>query len=328
MTMPLSASSTLKQLEECGYAVVRQLLDPQDDLNALRAEYSALLDTLACRSHAEGLLPSAYQELALGDRFTTVLSQLHPSCLQNFDITLPKNEITEQTPVHLGPAVFHLIRNPRLLDAVESIIGAEIYSNPMQRVRLRPPQRLLAKEHQKNLAAATPWHQDLGAVLPEADNSEMLTVWVPMTEATPENGCLLLIPGSHKGGLLPHSTSDPATRQQAALHIPDGFVDRRKAVAVPLSPGDVLFMHRNTIHASLPNRSEGTRWSFDLRYNPIGQPTGRPAFPGFVARSRRHPEQELTDPEAWAQRWIDCRKRLAGTDSLPFYRWDTGVTVP
>jgi phytanoyl-CoA hydroxylase len=327
MTMPLSTSSTAKQFEECGYAVLKELLDPQDDLNALHVEYSALLDTLASRWHAEGILPSAYQELELGDRFTMVLGKMHPSCLQYFDITLPKNQITEETPVHLGPAVFHLIRNPRLLDAVESIIGAEVYSNPMQRVRIRPPQHLLSKEHSKALAAATPWHQDLGAVLPEADNSDMLTVWVPMTEATPKNGCLLLIPGSHKGGLLPHSTSVPGTKQQAALHIPDEFVDGRKAVAVPLSPGDVLFLHRNTLHASLPNLSAGTRWSFDLRYNPMGQPTGRPVFPGFIARSRRRPEQELSDPGAWAQLWIDCRKRLAGTRSLRFYRWDAMVAI-
>lgn len=247
---------------------------------------------------------------------------MDPSCLQYFDITLPKSGITEATPIHLGPAVFNLIRSPRLLDAVESLLGGEIYSNPMQRVRIKPPQRSLPREHYNALGAATPWHQDLGAVLPEADNSDMLTVWVPLTEARPENGCLLLIPGSHKGGLLPHSTLSPGTRQQAALHIPDELIRGQQPIAVPMSPGDVLFMHKNTIHSSLPNLSEGTRWSFDLRYNPVGQPTGRPVFPGFIARSRRFPERELSRPEAWEQLWVDCRKRLAGTSSLQFYRWE------
>ena len=38
-------------------------------------------------------------------------------------------------------------------------------------------------------------------------------------------------------------------------------------------------MHKHTIHGSLPNVSDEIRWSLDLRYNPTGQPTGRPEFP-------------------------------------------------
>ncbi len=57
-------------------------------------------------------------------------------------------------------------------------------------------------------------------------------------------------------------------------------------------------MHKHTIHGSPPNVSDRIRWSLDLRSNPIGQPIGRPEFPGFVARSRLDPESELRDPEA------------------------------
>jgi hypothetical protein len=112
-----------------------------------------------------------------------------------------------------------------------------------------------------------------------------------------------------------------------ALHVEDALIDRTQAVPVPLSPRDVLFLHRKTLHASLPNLSEGTRWSFDLRYNPIGQPTGRPVFPGFIARSRRHPERELRDHGAWVQLWHDCRTRLSTSADLPFYRFDVSAPV-
>ena len=47
------------------------------------------------------------------------------------------------------------------------------------------------------------------------------------------------------------------------------------------------------MHSSLPNLSENIRWSLDLRYNPIGQPTGRAWFPGFIARSKSKPESEM-----------------------------------
>ena len=56
-----------------------------------------------------------------------------------------------------------------------------------------------------------------------------------------------------------------------------------------MEPGDVLFLNKLTMHASLPNLSEDVRWSVDVRY----QPTGRPWFPGFVAQSRSAPESVL-----------------------------------
>ena len=78
----------------------------------------------------------------------------------------------------------------------------------------------------------------------------------------------------------------------------------------------------------MPNVSEEIRWSFDLRYNPIGQATGRTLFPGFVARSRAHPETELRDPEEWTQSWLDTRARMAtvnqnGQEDVKFGRWNS-----
>jgi hypothetical protein len=87
-------------------------------------------------------------------------------------------------------------------------------------------------------------------------------------------------------------------------------------------------MHRRTMHSSLPNRSDRVRWSFDLRYNPIGQPTGRPAFPGFVARSRREPSSELRDPNGWTELWHAARRRLAEAETAPkFNRWTADAPV-
>ena len=89
-------------------------------------------------------------------------------------------------------------------------------------------------------------------------------------------------------------------------------------------------MHRLTCHGSLPNRGNRIRWSMDLRYNPIGQHTGRAAFPGFVARSREHPEMELRDAEVWAQEWRDTRERLARENDPAYNRWpsdDPGLRV-
>ena len=69
------------------------------------------------------------------------------------------------------------------------------------------------------------------------------------------------------------------------LAIPDAFLGLNRASPVPTRAGDVILMHKHTIHGSLPNGSDEIRCSLNLRYNPNGQSTGRPEFPGFVARA-------------------------------------------
>jgi hypothetical protein len=96
---------------------------------------------------------------------------------------------------------------------------------------------------------------------------------------------------------------------------------------MPMRRGDALLMHKLTVHASLSNHSDNIRWSFDLRYNPIGQPTGRSAFPGFIARSRTHPETELRDPAEWARSWLEARNTLAAIEMGQFNRWSADSPV-
>ena len=82
------------------------------------------------------------------------------------------------------------------------------------------------------------------------------------------------------------------------------------------------------IHSSLDNETENeVRLSLDLRYQRIGVPTGRPAFPGFVARSKAHPESVVTDPAAWASLWLEARARLAAIENPTFNRWKSGMAV-
>jgi phytanoyl-CoA hydroxylase len=228
---------------------------------------------------------------------------------------LPFEGVREETPIHLGPETFGLLRNPRLLDVVEQVIGGEIYSNPIQHTRIKPPERELPAHLQgSSLLAKTDWHQDKGVHLPEADDTHMLTVWLPLTDATEANGCLCVIPRSHRQGLVTHCLR-PGAR------IPDELLDGQP-IPVPVKRGGVLLFHHLTKHASLTNTSDGIRWSFDLRYHPIGQPTGRPAFPGFVARSRQNPASAVTDWRVWADLWRQTRSRLAEVqDPGKFTRW-------
>ena len=95
-----------------------------------------------------------------------------------------------------------------------------------------------------------------------------------------------------------------------------------------MQAGSDLLMTQRTIPSSLDNVTEDqVRISLNLRYQPIGQPTGRPTFPGFVARSAAKPETVLRDPTAWARSWYEARERLAEQDDPAYNRWSADAPV-
>ena len=309
----------IEQFKEEGYVKVQGVLDLEQDLQPVIDEYSALLDTLSRTWHEEGRISSTYGHLPFEERIIQIAVETEGQYNEYLDISLTMGEMGEDIRMHHGPAVFDLLRSPRLLDAVETFIGHEIYSNPVQHLRVKPPERFMPKTMHSNAnVGKTPWHQDQGVVIEEADQTEMLTVWVPVMETTIENGCLAVMPGSHKEGLIFHCMEKEG---DGHAYVSDRLLTHGQ-VPVPMKAGDALFMTKFTAHCSLPNVSDGIRWSFDLRYNPIGQPTGRPWFPGFVARSRSHPEWELRDPEEWGRVWQEAGIKLSQGDPPPdFYRW-------
>lgn len=212
--------------------------------------------------------------------------------------------------VHTGPAVFSLLRNPRVLDIVECIVGPEIRSSPVQQMRMKPPEKDVAPGSRVHSnVGMTTWHQDIVALLPEADETEQLTVWIAVTDATEENGCLVCAPGSHRLGPAVHCANDELASEP---NVPVAFMEERPVVPLPVNRRGVILFHKFNIHCALPNRSNALRWSIDLRYHPTGQPSGRPAFPGFVARSRSHPDSEQRDHASWARSWHEARTRILG----------------
>jgi len=320
MTMTLS-SAQREQFETHGYVVVDDVLDPRRDIQPVLDEYATVLDAIATRLFEAGAISSPFAELPFVERLIAVCEAADRNFPQHFDFSLPQSGVTPETPIHVGPAVFRTLTNPRLLDLVEAIIGPEIASNPVQHIRMKLPQRAVSsRDSYSGLISQTPWHQDNGVVMPEADEATIVTVWFPLTPATVDNGCLQVIPGSHRQGLVAHCP------QPAGLTIPPAVLPTQQpAVPLAMPPGSVLLMTQRTIHSSLDNVTrDEVRISMDLRYQPLGQPTGRPAFApaAFAARSQAHPELVLDDPAAWARAWLALRDRLAAEQAIPtFNRW-------
>lgn len=320
-------ASQLERFQQDGYLVVDDVLS-EIDLMDIRDEYEGILNRVAADLAERGLI-RPLQADSFSQRYIEVMEQLDDMYLlyQHLDISLPlMHDLPPDTTMSAGPAVFRLLTNPRLLDLVESVIGPEIYSNPVQHARIKPPIRFLHRAKTDANVAATAWHQDAAVVDPEADDTDMLTVWVAVTDATVENGCLVTAPSSHRADPTLHC---PGKIFPAEIYIPEALVGPGQA-PLEMKAGSVLLLHRMTKHGSLENYTDDIRWSFDLRYQPIGQPTGRECFPGFVARSRAHPETVLTDPQEWANLWWEARDGIT-SGRVPMHiggRWNPNAAHP
>ncbi len=300
--------------QDNGYLVVENLLDQESTVAPVVGEYETLLDSLCAEWRREGRLPEGSVLSSFQDK---ILASYQAGCdyFQPMDISLPTGPFSEDTPIHCGPAVFHLMTAPELLDAVESLIGPEITSNPIQHVRIKPPQGLLNSDENRAHITSTHWHQDRAVSRPEADRTDMVTAWCAITDADEENGCLQVVAGSHRKEMQVHCP-------QPQVGIPAHLIEQEKITPLPVRGGGVILFHPLTIHGSLPNRSKRLRWSFDLRFNRTGQSTGRPQFPDFIARSRKAPDQALNSPDQWASLWHETRARLADSSKPEMYhRW-------
>jgi len=310
-----------------GYLVVENVIDSTDILDPLIEEYENVLESLAKDLYGKGLIKSKYEDENFSERLIKICEESAKVHAQYFDFSLPQNGIKSDTPMWHGPAVFNVLSDPIILDVVEDIIGSEIYSNPIQHIRLKPPEIRTPVHSGTNVVqlGATPWHQDNGVATKAVDNTNMLTVWIPVWDTLETDGCLHVVPKSHIEGLFTHCPESDVkdVRGGFGLHIPDKLFRVKDAIPVPVKRGSILLLNKMTCHGSLPNKSNRMRWSLDLRYNPIGEATGRESFPGFIARSRENPENELHDPIAWAESWIKARHDLSIAENKTYNRWNS-----
>jgi ectoine hydroxylase-related dioxygenase (phytanoyl-CoA dioxygenase family) len=106
-----------------------------------------------------------------------------------------------------------------------------------------------------------PWHQDDGYT--PVTPSPYLTLWLALNDATPENGCISVLPGSYKRGLLPHRQT-PIGLVCYESDAPD------QGVRVPLQAGSIAAFWSLTCHKSGPNLSRGPRKAYVIQYSRAG----------------------------------------------------------
>ena len=300
--MQLSARQ-IEQFEESGFLIVENALDDAD-IDPVIADYEEHIDRRAHELLAEGKITQLHEGAPFDKRLALI-------CEESTDI-YPEMDIYQLR----AKAAFEFLGNERLLDIVEGIVGPEISCNPAQHLRAKLPTRLMPGP----VGHVAGWHQDMGVVLDESDPHFILTVWLPMTDATVENGCLQILPRTHGKGLLDHVRITGTGTIIADDEMPDV-----EPLVLEMEKGSLLLMHKQIPHRSTENRSSGIRWSMDLRYQKTGTPSGRPFYPDFVVRSRSDPDSALTDHGEWVRMWEEAldAEALAAKEGrkVEHHRW-------
>lgn len=153
------------------------------------------------------------------------------------------------------PAFLELARSPAILDLVEQLIGPDI---------ILWGAHVFCKPAGDGLE--TPWHQD-GHYWPIRPLATC-TVWVALDPSTRDNGCLRVIPGSHRAGVThPHLRED---RDDLVLtqRTAEAAFDPATAVDLELQPGQMSMHDVHLIHGAAVNRSTQRRAGVALRYMP------------------------------------------------------------
>ena len=135
-------------------------------------------------------------------------------------------------------------RGPQIALAIE-LLGPNVCFTHQQYIVKHPDERARTD---------VPWHQDsgYGRLEPPLD----LTVWIALDDCTADNGCLWVLPGSERRGLVPHGD----------VHGLRGAVVEETGVALPMRAGDAALFGGLLLHRSLPNLTDRERVALYLRY--------------------------------------------------------------
>jgi len=169
---------------------------------------------------------------------------------------------TNQKPHLLYPWMDQLVRHPAILDAVEDVLGPNLFCWGSQ--------FFTKNAHDEGYVS---WHQD--GTYWGLSSPDVMTAWVALTPSLPENGCMRVIPGTHKSQ-VPHADTFAESNllsrgQEIAVE-----VDLGRAVDVVLQPGQMSLHHVLIFHGSERNDSDMRRVGFAIRYVPtyVSQASG------------------------------------------------------
>jgi len=199
-----------------------------------------------------------------GENFTGAL--VVPEAKPNPLAREPEDRISKVFRLHRDGVFGEFARDPRVVDVVAGILGDDVDC-------------FLSQFIFKNRGAyGQPWHQDALYFLMEPD--AQIGIWLAITPATLANGCLHVLPGSHRERVHAHEPDRRPDSNYGYLEIVDH--DMSAAVPVLMDPGDLLVFHSHLMHRSTDNTSDGIRAAMVYHYGPAGTVDRTPVGPAYV----------------------------------------------
>jgi hypothetical protein len=292
----MTDDSVLATYQRDGYAVRRGIL-PAADLDPVREFLAAEVDAYARRMLADGTIRSLHAEQPFERRFAAICREMDVS---------PRSWIGSV----FDRVFYDLYRHPAILRVLGELFGPEVVQLGALNIRTKLPEAEIT---------SFPWHQDShyynepsrGKRVGSTEEAHIVTVWVPLVDANVENGCVWVLPGSHRWGLI-----DAARGEDLNVRATEDVERRGTPTPVEMQVGDVLFLTNLTFHASKMNRTEASRWSVDFRYHAAPAVlSGRPraALEALHDRFRASGRESLTvlseGPTPTWEEWRDATNR-------------------
>ena len=206
------------------------------------------------------------------------------------------------------PWMNELIRNPVMLDAVEDLIGPNILCWGSS--------FFTKKAHDPRFVS---WHQD--STYYGLRPSETVTTWVAFSNSTVEAGCMRVVPGTHRNGILDHEETWSKDNLLMRGQTING-VNEAKAVDIVLQAGEISIHHESVVHGSGPNNSDDARIGLSIHY--IAPHVRQTAYDGATALLVRGTDTEghwVAEPEPKTDMDPAC---LAALDET-YGRYKTGI---
>jgi phytanoyl-CoA hydroxylase len=171
------------------------------------------------------------------------------------------------SPTKRHPYFERLAADPRILDVMEQLIGPDILFH-YSKLHMKGPR----------VGSIVEWHQDF-SYYPHT-NTDLATAIIYLDDASVENACVHVLPGSHRHGLADHYVDGYFRGKVTGAAAPD----LAAAVALEVPAGSVIFLHCLTLHYSPVNRSERLRRAFLPAYRAAD------AFPIYFGPHASHNE--------------------------------------
>lgn len=258
---PLSPQQLQQYFTE-GWVIVDGIL-PTNILEGAIDSVKHLVDDIADRLFSKGKIVDRCKDASFQQRLIQLEEQF-----KHANVLLHKNGV-------LPLGIQQVWAHSSLMAVANQILGSDndIMGHPVWNLRCKTPENLSLGQ------ATVPWHQDNAYLDEECWDKLQVTAWVPLVDTNTHNGCMQVVRGAHASGITANHaccvggtwyTEVTPEELEATLGCDMG----KDIVTCEVPLGSVLFLNNLIPHRSMANKSDGVRWSLDLRWQRGGEPNG------------------------------------------------------